>query len=96
MSEAPKPDHSTVYQAIDEKPRLFALCYADAVALVAEGEPIYEVDVVGWGFEFSDKTVVVLRSPGSGIRSMGTFGSAERARALFSRARREPLEVVYQ
>lgn len=61
--------------------------------------PLEEIDVldleeiVMWGLEASEKTFVHGRHPHTGQWVSGSFASAERARAFFSRV--APLRLVY-
>lgn len=87
MDEHPHTDTLPVYQedeefASEEAPRRFALCVFDEGE---ENDPLDLDDVIAWGLEFGDTTLVTLRHPVTGRRDYGLFNSAERARAFYSR-----------
>jgi hypothetical protein len=67
-------------------PRRFALC-------AEEPDEDGWHEVVGWGLEFEDDAVVYLRGPAGERSAHGVFGSADRARAHFSRV--APVHVVW-
>lgn len=84
-------DRSHPSHPLDQPPRLFGLYELDAFNGSGR-EVLFYHDAVGWGLEFHDTTITVMRGSG-GDWSYGIHESPHAAAALYSLA--HPVRIHY-